>query len=60
MDGLRQQLNRALYLGLNNYEAHYAAYQAGGFYKKHLDLFKGKRNRIVPICSVSDAGLAGT
>lgn len=47
MDGLRQQLNRALYLGLNNYEAHYAAYQAGGFYKKHLDSFKGKRNRIV-------------
>lgn len=47
MDGLRQQLNRALYLGLASYEAHYAAYQAGGFYKKHLDSFKGKRNRIV-------------
>lgn len=47
MDDLRHQLNRTLYLGLNNYEAHYAAYQAGGFYRKHLDSFKGKRNRIV-------------
>lgn len=47
MEALRLHLNRALYLGLNTYEAHYAAYQAGGFYKKHLDSFKGKRNRIV-------------
>lgn len=47
MDHLRQQLNQELYLGLTEYEAHYAAYQAGGFYKKHLDSFKGKRNRIV-------------
>lgn len=47
MDELRQQLNRTLYLGLQSYEAHYAAYQAGGFYKKHLDSFRGKRNRIV-------------
>lgn len=47
MDRVRVQLNRMLYLGLNSYEAHYAAYQAGGFYKKHLDSFKGKRNRII-------------
>lgn len=47
MDQVRQQLNRELFLGLATYEAHYASYQAGGFYKKHLDSFKGKRNRIV-------------
>ncbi len=47
MDGLRQQLNQTLFLGLSSYEAHFAGYQAGGFYKKHLDSFKGKRNRIV-------------
>lgn len=47
MNELRRQLNQTLYLGLDFYEAHYAAYQAGGFYKKHLDSFKGKRNRIV-------------
>lgn len=47
MDRLRQQLNHALFLGLSSYEAHFASYQAGGFYKKHLDSFKGRRNRIV-------------
>lgn len=47
MDGLRQQLNRELFLGLASYEAHYARYQAGGFYKKHVDSFKGQRNRVI-------------
>lgn len=47
MDRIRQQLNQDLFLGLATYEAHYARYQAGGFYKKHLDSFEGKRNRIV-------------
>lgn len=47
MDQVRQQLNRELFLGLSDYEAHYACYQAGGFYKKHFDSFKGGRNRIV-------------
>ncbi len=47
MNDLRLQLNQSLYLGLHDYEAHYAAYQTGGFYKKHLDSFKGKRNRIL-------------
>ncbi len=47
MDGLRQQLNRELFLGLANYEAHYARYEAGGFYKKHIDAFKGQRSRII-------------
>jgi SM-20-related protein len=63
MDHVRLQLNQALYLGLASYEAHYAAYQAGGFYKKHLDSFKRKKNRIVstvlyltPDWQESDAG----
>lgn len=47
MNDLRLQLNKTLYLGLQYYEAHYAAYQAGGFYKKHLDSFKGQKNRIL-------------
>lgn len=37
MDGLRRELNRAFYLGLLEYEAHYACYPPGGFYKKHVD-----------------------
>ena len=47
MDDLRQQLNRELFLGLATYEAHYARYEAGGFYKKHIDSFKGQRSRII-------------
>ncbi|MGB0721332.1 MAG: 2OG-Fe(II) oxygenase [Gammaproteobacteria bacterium] len=45
MEGLRQCVNRALYLGLFDYEAHFARYQPGAFYKRHLDAFTGQTNR---------------
>ncbi|RQW65191.1 2OG-Fe(II) oxygenase [Vibrio viridaestus] len=45
MEDMRQQVNRALYLGLFEYEAHFAHYAAGDFYKKHLDAFQGMSNR---------------
>jgi SM-20-related protein len=44
---LRAGLNRRLFLGLFDYECHYAYYDRGTFYKKHLDAFKGNTNRIV-------------
>jgi SM-20-related protein len=47
MEQLRQVLNRRLYLGLFSYEAHFAIYQPGDFYKKHVDAFKGQANRIL-------------
>lgn len=47
MDALRVDLNRVLTLGLFDFEAHYALYEAGGFYKKHVDALKGQRNRVV-------------
>lgn len=47
MEQLRIELNRSLYLGLFSYEAHFAQYQIGDFYKKHLDSFKGQANRIL-------------
>ena len=47
LDALRIDLNRALFLGLFEFEAHYALYESGGFYKKHVDSLKGERNRIV-------------
>jgi SM-20-related protein len=37
---LRQDLNRALFLGLFEYEAHFAVYPPGGFYARHLDAFR--------------------
>ncbi|MHB8920449.1 MAG: 2OG-Fe(II) oxygenase [Halothiobacillus sp.] len=47
MAELQQQLNRALFLGLFEYEGHFAVYKPGGFYKKHLDSFRGRANRMV-------------
>lgn len=44
---LREILNRELYLGLSYYEAHFARYEEGDFYEKHLDAFKHSKNRIV-------------
>jgi SM-20-related protein len=45
--GLREYLNRTLYLGLSYYEAHFAIYEEGDFYEKHLDTFKNFKNRVV-------------
>ena len=47
VNGLREYLNRSLYLGLSYYEAHFAVYEAGDFYEKHLDAFKNSKNRVV-------------
>jgi len=46
-DGLKNYLNRSLYLGINEYESHFALYEAGDFYEKHLDAFRGSKNRVV-------------
>ncbi len=46
-EALRLQLNQRLALGLFAFEAHYAVYEPGGFYRKHLDSFRGARNRIL-------------
>ena len=47
MEELRVALNRRLFLGLFDYEAHFARYEAGAFYEKHIDAFKGESNRIL-------------
>ena len=46
-NGLRKYLNKSLYLGLTFYESHFAIYDKGDFYEKHLDSFRGEKNRIV-------------
>ena len=46
-EGLKEYLNRSLYLGLSYYEAHFAIYEKGDFYEKHLDAFKNSKNRVV-------------
>jgi SM-20-related protein len=61
---LRCDINQRLALGLFSFEAHYAVYEPGGFYRKHLDSFRGARNRILssvlylnPGWQMADGGL---
>lgn len=47
MGELQQALNQALFLGLFEYEAHFAHYPPGAFYQRHLDSFRGRANRVI-------------
>jgi SM-20-related protein len=44
---LRLKLNEQLFLGLREFEAHFAIYPPGAFYKKHLDQFQNVKHRII-------------
>lgn len=44
---LRLNLNRRLFLGLFDYECHYAHYPVGAFYRKHIDAFQDSPNRVL-------------
>ena len=46
VDELRLQLNRRLFLGLGEWEAHLARYAPGTFYKKHVDRHAGTARRL--------------
>jgi len=45
MDALRAGINRRLFMGLFDYESHFAHYPVGAFYKKHLDAFRDKNGQ---------------
>ena len=40
MEQLRQALNQAFFLGLDEFECHFALYPPGAFYQTHLDRFR--------------------
>lgn len=40
-------INRLCYLSLADFEFHFAHYPKGSFYKKHLDQFSGRNNRMI-------------
>jgi len=46
-NGLKEYLNRSLYLGLSYYESHFAIYGKGDYYETHLDSFQNFKNRVV-------------
>ncbi|HEY0289438.1 MAG TPA: 2OG-Fe(II) oxygenase [Pseudomonas sp.] len=47
MDSLRQAINRGLFLGLEDYESHFALYPPGAFYLKHVDRFRDDDKRML-------------
>lgn len=47
LDDVRCGLNRALFLGLDSIESHYAAYPSGGGYARHRDRFRDSDARVV-------------
>ncbi|RLW63384.1 MAG: hypothetical protein B6D71_10305 [gamma proteobacterium symbiont of Stewartia floridana] len=47
LEGLRQIINRTLYLGLFEFEAHLAIYPPGTYYREHLDQIKNDGRRLV-------------
>lgn len=49
MDALRVGLNRELMLGLFEFEAQFAHYPPGAFYRQHRDSFAGAASRVVSI-----------
>jgi SM-20-related protein len=55
MDELRQRLNRELYLGLEDFECHFALYPPGAFYQKHLDRFRDDDRRAVSVVAYVNA-----
>lgn len=49
LEELRVALNRGLFLGLMDFEGHFAVYPEGGFYKPHLDRHRETSDRIVSV-----------
>ena len=49
LDALRLALNRALFLGLAELEAHYARYAVGATYARHLDRFRDDDARVISL-----------
>jgi SM-20-related protein len=47
MEALRKGLNERLFLGLFDYECHYARYAPGASYQTHRDAFAGGGNRVL-------------
>ncbi len=47
LDGLRIELNRRLFLGADQVEAHYAAYPPGARYARHRDRFRDDDARVI-------------
>lgn len=46
---LIEHFNRTCYLGIKHCEIHFAKYEEGKFYKKHVDAFNNQKGRVLSI-----------
>lgn len=46
---LKDAINSTLYLGLHDFEGHYAVYPAGAGYARHVDHFHGSNRRVLSV-----------
>ena len=53
---IRKLLNHTLYLGIKDFEAHFAIYPPGGFYKRHLDQFRHNDHRRISFVCYMNIG----
>jgi SM-20-related protein len=49
LEKIRIDLNQNFFLGLFDFEGHFAVYPKGGFYKPHLDRHRESRDRLVTV-----------
>lgn len=57
---IQQAANRRCFLGLTHHEAHFARYQCGDFYQKHLDAFTGRSSRMLTtVCYLNNVASGG-
>jgi SM-20-related protein len=48
-EAMQQYVNRSLFMGLFSFESHFACYEPGKFYKRHVDAFRGQSNRVLSL-----------
>ena len=48
-EAMQQYVNRSLFMGLFSFESHFACYEPGKFFKRHVDAFKGQGNRVLSL-----------
>jgi SM-20-related protein len=49
LDDIKSIFNRLCYLSLSGYEFHLAHYPKGSYYKRHMDQFRERNNRMITI-----------
>ena len=59
MAQLQQAFNRRCFLGLFDFECHFARYNEGDYYQKHVDAFSGRSNRVLTTVSYLNSVSAG-